>query len=99
MSKSSQPTLSDIARRLKVSKVTISKALRDHPDISLETKQKVKKVARELGYLPNLIARNLSSRRSHTIGMVVPKIAHHFFATAIERGNLRPFSWIGRGSP
>jgi LacI family transcriptional regulator len=84
MSKLSQPTLSDIARRLKVSKVTISKALRDHPDISIETKQKVKKAARELGYVPNLIARNLSTKSSHTIGLIVPKIAHHFFATAIE---------------
>lgn len=84
MLKSSQITLSDIAIQLKVSKVTVSKALRDHPDISIETKQMVKKVARELGYLPNIIARNLSSKSSHTIGLVVPKIAHHFFATAIE---------------
>jgi len=84
MLKSSQVTLNDIAKRLKVSKVTVSKALRDHPDISMETKQMVKRVARELGYLPNIIARNLSSKSSHTIGLVVPKIAHHFFSTAIE---------------
>jgi LacI family transcriptional regulator len=37
-----------------------------------------------LGYVPNYIARNLSSRQSNTIGLVVPKIAHHFFASAIE---------------
>jgi LacI family transcriptional regulator len=84
MQKSSQITLNDIARRLNVSKVTVSKALRDHSDISFETKQMVKRVARELGYLPNVIVRNLPSKNSHIIGLVVPKIAHHFFATAIE---------------
>ena len=84
MKRSHQITLNDIARRLKVSKVTVSKALRDHPDISLATKRKVKKTAEELGYTPNFLARNLSSKRSNTIGLVVPKIAHHFFASVIE---------------
>lgn len=82
--KFSQITLADLAKKLNVSKVTISKALRDHPDISPETKQRVKTLANKLGYTPNYIARNLSSRKSGTIGVVVPKIAHHFFATAIE---------------
>jgi LacI family transcriptional regulator len=82
--KSPQITLADLAKKLNVSKVTISKALRDHPDISQKTKQRVKTLATNLGYTPNYIARNLSSRKSGTIGVVVPKIAHHFFATAIE---------------
>ena len=73
MKKSLQVTLSDIARKLDVSKVTVSKALRGHPDISAETVRKVKKLAREVGYFPNYMARNLSSRRSNTIGVVVPK--------------------------
>ena len=80
----SQVTLKDIADRLKVSKVTVSKALRDHPDISAEKKDLIRKTAQEIGYSPNFLARNLSSRKSNTIGLVVPKIAHHFFATAIE---------------
>ncbi len=84
MKKKTLVTLSDIARRVKVSKVTVSKALRGHPDISAETAGKVKKVARELGYLPNFMARNLSSRRSNTIGVIVPKIAHFFFSAVIE---------------
>ncbi len=82
--KRNQVTLSDIADRLKVSKVTVSKALRDHTDIGQATKQLVKDTARELGYTPNFIARNLSARKTTTIGLLVPKIAHHFFATAIE---------------
>ncbi len=79
-----QVTLEDIARKLDVSKVTVSKALRGHPDISAETAKKVKKLAKELGYSPNFIARNLSSKRSNTIGVVVPKIAHFFFSSIIE---------------
>ena len=77
-------TLSDIAKQLNVSKVTVSKALRGHPDISRETTKLVKKVAEELGYTPNFAARNLSSRKSNTIGVVVPKIAHFFFSSLIE---------------
>ena len=84
MAKSGQVTLTDIAHRLNVSKVTVSKALRDHPDIGTETKRLVREMARELGYTPNFIARNLSAKSTQTLGLVVPKIAHHFFATAIE---------------
>ena len=84
MNKRLQITLDDIAKQLNVSKVTVSKALRGHPDISKETTQLVKKVAQELGYTPNYMARNLSSKRSNTIGVVVPKIAHFFFSSVIE---------------
>jgi LacI family transcriptional regulator len=77
-------TLQDIADKLNISKVSVSKALRDHPDISMETKQRISAAAQKMGYMPNFIARNLSSRQSNTIGLVVPKIAHHFFASAIE---------------
>lgn len=84
MKRSSHTTLDDIAKRLKVSRVTVSKALRGHPDISEETKKRVRKVASELGYTPNIMARSLSSRRSNMIGLVVPKIAHYFFGSMIE---------------
>lgn len=76
--------LSDIAEKLNVSTVTISKALRDHPDISYKTKKLVNAVASEMGYTPNFMARNLSSRKTNTIGVVVPKIAHFFFGSIIE---------------
>ncbi|PKL83565.1 MAG: LacI family transcriptional regulator [Ignavibacteriae bacterium HGW-Ignavibacteriae-3] len=82
--KTKQITLNDIAQRLNVSSVTVSKALRGHPDISKETTKLVKAVANELGYSPNFMARNLSARKSNTIGVVVPKIAHHFFSSIIE---------------
>ncbi len=76
--------LVDIADRLGLTKVSVSKALRDHGDISEETRQLVKKTAAEMGYSPNLLARSLSSQRTHTLGVVVPKIAHTFFSSVIE---------------
>jgi len=84
MNRKSYVTLDDIAKKLDVSKVTASKALRGHPDISEETRRLVKKVALELGYTPNFAARNLSSKKSSTIGVIVPKIAHSFFGSVIE---------------
>ena len=77
-------TLSDIAQKLGVSIITVSKALRGHPDISSHTAELIKKAALELGYSPNFMARNLASRKSNTIGVVLPEIAHHFFSSIID---------------
>ena len=74
----------DIAKALNISRVTVTKALKDHADISVETKEKVKKKALELGYIPDFIGRSLSSRQTFIIGIVLPKIAHSFFAHAVE---------------
>jgi len=79
-----QITLADIAERIGVSKVTVSKALREHSDISEKMIDLVKKIAEEMDYTPNLLARNLSARNTRTIGLVVPRINHDFFAEAIE---------------
>lgn len=77
-------TLKQIATAVNKTAVTVSKALRDHPDISPNTKAQIIAMARKLGYTPNLIARKLSSRETRTIGLVVPKVAHSFFAQAVE---------------
>src|SRR6202142_4563922 len=71
--------LKDIAQDLGVSVVTVSKVLRDHPDISAETRERVRKRMRELNYRPNLAARALVTGRTHTIGLVVPDLVHPFF--------------------
>lgn len=84
MKKPAQITLNDIAKQLNVSRVTVSKALRDHPDISSETKAKIKKLADQLGYTPNIMARSLSSQRSNIVGLVVPKISDYFYPTIIK---------------
>ena len=74
----------DIARELQVSRVTVSKALRNHPDISAEMKNKVIAAAKKMGYFPNLIATQLNSRRSYTIGIVVPDLENSFFSYVID---------------
>jgi len=75
---------SDIARQLNISRVTVSKALRDHPDISKAMKKKIGDVARQMGYVPNLIARQLNSRRTYTIGIVIPDLENSFFSYIVD---------------
>jgi len=82
--KKTQITLQDIADKLKVTKVTVSKALRDHPDISDKTVKLIKSTADKMGYIPNFAARNLSSKKTSTIGVIVPVIANSFFAQIID---------------
>lgn len=75
---------SDIARKLNISRVSVSKALRDHPDISQKMKKKIIETAREMGYVPNLIARQLNSKRTFTIGIVVPDLENSFFSFIVD---------------
>lgn len=75
----------DIAESLNISRVTVTKALKDHPDIAIKTKKLIKKKAREMGYIPDFIGRSLSAGHTRTIGVVLPKIAHSFFALSIEK--------------
>jgi LacI family transcriptional regulator len=69
----------DIARDLGVSIGTVSKVLRNHPDISAETRERVQKRMAELSYRPNLAARALVTGRTYTVGLVVPDLVHPFF--------------------
>lgn len=84
MNKENAITIHDIAKELKISASTVSRALNDNPRISEKTKDKIKKMARELGYQPNVMASNLRNRKSNTIGIVVPLINRHFFSTFIS---------------
>lgn len=79
-----QNTLKDIARKLKISASTVSRALNNHPDISEDTKRKVKALAGKLNYSPNPIAQSLKNNRTSTIGVIVPEIKHDFFSSAIS---------------
>jgi LacI family transcriptional regulator len=71
--------LKDIANELGVSVVTVSRALRDRPDIATETKARILDRVKELNYRPNLTARSLVTGRSSLIGFVVPDLIHPFF--------------------
>jgi len=72
--------MKDIATELGLSVVTVSKVLRNHPDISEETRKRVLKRIKELDYQPNLAARSLITGQSWSIGLVVPDLLHPFFA-------------------
>jgi LacI family transcriptional regulator len=72
--------MKDIADDLGVSLMTVSKALRNHSDISEGTRTRVLKRARELDYRPDSIARSLVTRRTFVIGLVIPDLMHSFFA-------------------
>lgn len=77
-------TLKQIAFELDVSVSTVSKALRDSPEIGEDTRQKVKAFAKLYNYKPNNIALSLKNRKTRTIGLVLPEIVHDFFATVIS---------------
>jgi len=72
--------MKDIARDLGVSVITISKVLRNHPDIGEETRERVLARVKELDYRPNLAARSLVTGRTYLVGLVVPDLLHPFFA-------------------
>lgn len=82
--KSSQVTIKDIARILGISPSTVSRALKNHPDISEATKQAVNELAEKLKYEPNAVALSLKQSRSKTIGVVIPEIVHYFFSSVIS---------------
>jgi len=78
-------TLADIARELGVSKMTVSRAINNHPAVKAETRRRVLAVARRMKYQPNQHARALATNRSYLLGMVVPDLMHSYFAE-IMRG-------------
>ncbi|MBN2520231.1 MAG: LacI family DNA-binding transcriptional regulator [Bacteroidales bacterium] len=82
--RSAQVTIKDIASRLGISPSTVSRALKDHPDISPETKEAVQKLAKELNYNPNLVALSLRHSKTNTIGVIIPEMVHYFFSTVIS---------------
>ncbi|TDE31888.1 MULTISPECIES: LacI family DNA-binding transcriptional regulator [Flavobacterium] len=73
-------TLKQIAKELNVSVSTVSKALNDSPEISDQTKVKIKEYAKLKNYKPNVIGLNLKNRKTKTIGVIIPNILNSFFA-------------------
>ena len=73
-------TLEDIARALNVSKMTVSRAINNHPEINRETRDRVLAAAQKMNYRPNQFARALTSKHSYLIGIVVPDLMHSYFA-------------------
>lgn len=82
--KKAQTTITDIAKELNVSASTVSRALRDHPAISTETKKAVMEIAKRTNYQPNLLALSLLNKKTNIIGIIVPEITSHFFSMVIS---------------
>lgn len=77
-------TLKQIAEELGISITTVSKALKEYPDVSKKTRKLVRETAAMLNYKPNSFAVNLRTKESKTIGLIIPEIVHHFFSSVIK---------------
>lgn len=77
-------TIKTIAKELGVSSSTVSKALKDSHEISKETKERIQAYADHYNYKPNHLALQLRNQKTKVIGVILPKIVHHFFSTVIS---------------
>ncbi|TDE94753.1 LacI family transcriptional regulator [Occultella glacieicola] len=77
-------TLADVARAVGMSASTVSRALSGTEKVNDATREKIRRVAQEMGYEPNQVARSLTSGRSDLIGLIVPDIANPFFPPIIK---------------
>ena len=77
-------TLKEIAAKLGISITTVSKALKNYPDVSEKTRNAVLELAKSLHFTPNSFAVNLRTKESKTIGLIIPEVVHHFFSNIIN---------------
>jgi|SRR5581483_1743310 DNA-binding LacI/PurR family transcriptional regulator len=77
-------TIKDIARAAGVSHTTVSRALRDHPALSTQTKAQIKALAAKMGYVPSATARGLKTRRTRAVGVIVSQIDDPFWSEVLE---------------
>lgn len=89
----SQTTLKQISEMLQISISTVSRALKDHPDIAVQTKIKVKELAELMEYEPNSFAVQLRTNASKLIGVIVPEISGHFYHSYIAGLEEEARSW------
>ena len=78
------PTIKEIAKKLKVSVSTVSRALSNHPRIGLSTRERVQQLAKEMNYEPNTQAIFFKQKKTHVIGVILPFIREDFFSEAIS---------------
>lgn len=83
MSQPKEVTIYDIARELNISATTVSRGLKGHPTINKNTRKKIAEKAKEMGYAPNTFAGSLRSKRTNTIGVIVPRLNSYFMSSAL----------------
>lgn len=76
-------TIKDLAKRLELSTSTVSRALSGHSDVSVATREMVRKLAEELDYHPDPMAVSLKKRKSKVIGLIIPRIVNRFFSKTL----------------
>ena len=76
-------TIYDIAKHLNISATTVSRGLKNHPTINKNTRKKIADAAKELGYRSNTFASSLRSNRTHTIGVIVPRLNSNFMSSVL----------------
>jgi LacI family transcriptional regulator len=76
-------TIYDIAKHLNISATTVSRGLKDHPTINKNTRKKIVEAARFLGYRSNTFASSLRSKKTHTIGIIVPRLNSYFMSSVL----------------
>ena len=83
MSEQKEITIYDIAKHLDISATTVSRGLKNHPTINKNTRKKIADAAKELGYRSNTFASSLRSNRTHTIGVIVPRLNSNFMSSVL----------------
>lgn len=78
-----ETTIYDIARKLNVSPATVSRSLNNHPSVSKKTKKMILEEAKNMGYRSNLFASNLRKQRTHTLGVIIPKLNSNFVSSVV----------------
>ncbi len=83
MSEEKEITIYDIAKHLNISPTTVSRGLKDHPTINIKTRKKIADAARQLGYRSNTFASSLRSKRTQTLGVIVPRLNSNFMSSVL----------------
>ncbi len=84
MAEKKEITIYDIAEHLTISATTVSRGLKDHPNINKNTKKKIQEAAKTLGYRSNMFASSLRSKKTNTLGVIVPRLNSYFMATVLS---------------
>lgn len=94
MKKGHQVTMKEIAKKLGVSVSTISRALKDSPELHPDTKKRIVEMAKEMNYQPNLLAQSLRISRTNTLGVIVPEITSTFLLPVFQVFRIMPISVV-----